>query len=194
MKNALITLLCTIVLGCIGGRSVSTTVHQAKLLKPIKLEDSGLVIKPISLTHPSTSPVEVKPAYTRPDIITGSSGVEVTPIPLTPVAPSNPTSELKPTELKPIKLKPVEIEPVEIKPIDITPLKPAPIDLLPFLEVEQIILKEIELPKPMHIKVMYLLVYYGLAALVFWLGLRWWSKRRAKKAPVRRKRRTRKKP
>ena len=187
MKNALTILLCTIVLGCIGGRSVSTSVQNAKLLKPIKLEGSGLVVKPIQLTPATPRPAEFKPVRTGPGINVES--VDANPIPLAPPVAVGGNTSFKPTvrEVTPIEIKPIEIKPIEIKPIQTTEGV-----LLPELKVEQIVLKEIEIPKPIHVKIIHLLIFYGIAGILIWLGLRWWNKRKKAKAPVKRKRKTRK--
>jgi len=165
MKNAFYLLLCTLVLGCIGGRSVNTTVQQIEPLRPIQLDNSPLVIKPLALNPPVPKPAKVEPTYKGPDIVLESA--KPTPIPLTPV-PAQGASEL-------------ELKPIEIKPIDLTPLPPVDVEVLPELEVEQIELKEIELPKPVHVKVLELLLFYGIAGLLLWLCYKWWLKRKASK-------------
>lgn len=187
MKNALTILLCTIVLGCIGGRSVSTSVQNAKLLKPISLEGSSLVVKPIQLAPATPRPAAFKPVRTGPDVIIES--VDANPIPLTPPVAAGKHVPFEPTVNEII---PIEIKPIEIKPIDITPIQVTEGVLLPELKVEQIVLKEIELPKPIHVKIIQLLIFYGAAGILIWLGLKWWNKRKATKAPVKRKRKTRK--
>ncbi len=187
MKNALTILLCTIVLGCIGGRSVSTSVQNAKLLKPIKLENSGLVVRPIQLAPATPRPAEFKPVRTVPTVIVES--VEANTIPLTPPVAAGGNTPIKPTVRE---VTPIEIKPIEINPIDITPIQPTNGVVLPEIEVEQIVLKEIEIPKPVHVKIFQLLFFYGAAGILIWLGLRWWNKRKKVKAPVKRKRKTRK--
>ena len=183
MKNALTILLCTIVLGCIGGRSVSTSVQNAKLLKPIKLENSGLVVRPIALNQPTSKPIASKPA-------------EVKPIRTTPVAPtleSVPATVVPKSPIVEPASPPLVLQPIDIKPIDITPIETTEGVLLPELEVEQIELKEIEIPKPIHIKIFQLLLFYGVAGLLIWLAFLRKNKRATVKAPVKRKRKTRKK-
>ncbi|MBC8416954.1 hypothetical protein H8E06_01315 [bacterium] len=174
MKNAFYLLLCTVVLGCVGGRSVNTTVHKIEPLRPIPLDSSPLAIKPLALNPPKARPAKIEPTYKGPDIVLESA--KPNHIPVTPV-PASGTAELTP---------------IRIKPIDIIPIQTPAGVLLPELKVEQIELKEIEIPKPVHIKVFQLIIFYIIAGGITWLVLRWWNKRKSTKTPVKRKRRTRK--
>jgi hypothetical protein len=180
MKNALILLLCTVILGCIGGRKVHTTVQHAELLKPVQLTNSGLAIKPIQLAPAVPRPVAFKPVRKGPDVVIES--VDANPIPLAPPAAAGENTPFEPTVS--------EITPIEIRPIDIKPIPPATVEVLPELEVETLVLKEIELPKPVHVKMFHLVVYYILAALLIWLSFKGWQKYK-KKAPAKRSRKKR---
>ena len=183
MKNAFYLLLCTLMLGCIGGRSVNTTVQKIEPLKPIQLDNSPVVIRPIALNLPTSKPIASKPA-------------EVKPIRTTPVAPvleSVPATVVPKSPIVEPASPPLVLQPIDIKPIDITPIEPTQGVLLPELEVEQIELKEIEIPKPIHIKIFQLLLFYGVAGLLIWLAFLRKNKRATVKAPVKRKRKTRKK-
>ena len=175
MKNTILTILCVISIGCIGlggGRSVSVnTVIQ----KPLRLQSEPILLKPIVLTPAKQQ--QLKSVRSRPEIIM----VPVTPtlIPLKPIQASGGNTTFTPS---------VTLPTIEVKPIELTPLPTIDEVVLPTIVVEEIELKEIELPRPYHIKVFYLLLYYGLAALIFWLGIRTWKKHKAKKTPAKKRR------